>query len=218
MPASIAGRTASPHEPNRPGVDRILRNTVHFPLHWLVWTGTVRCQARRVSDTITARLRAICDLNVARARAEAGRHEYDGRLQDLSPAGVRAGLARLAPPTEPATGHDQRQLAAAEHALRVRFGELALHRRNPLWHLDNLELMGYEREYAPLAEREAARLEHLRGWPDAVDAAIEALDQVPAPMAVATVGLARGLAEQLRPSDGATGEAATKALTRLIEH
>jgi len=41
------------------------------------------------------RLRALCDLAVSAVRENAGLHEYDGRIQDLSPAGVRAGLARL---------------------------------------------------------------------------------------------------------------------------
>ena len=41
------------------------------------------------------RVRAVCDLNVAEAREYGGRHEYDGIPQDLSPAGVTAGLAKL---------------------------------------------------------------------------------------------------------------------------
>jgi hypothetical protein len=35
------------------------------------------------------RLRAVCDLDVAEVREVAGRHEYDGIVQDLSPDGVR---------------------------------------------------------------------------------------------------------------------------------
>ena len=42
-----------------------------------------------------SRLRALCDLSVAESREYAGRHEYDGRVQDLSPDGVRRGLAAL---------------------------------------------------------------------------------------------------------------------------
>lgn len=45
------------------------------------------------------RLRALCDLSIASARRGAGRHEYDGEIQDLSPDGVRAGLAALGPGT-----------------------------------------------------------------------------------------------------------------------
>ena len=44
---------------------------------------------------LSPRVRAVCDLDVSEAREFAGRHEYDGKPQDLSPAGVRAGLARL---------------------------------------------------------------------------------------------------------------------------
>jgi len=45
---------------------------------------------------IHPRLRAVWDLSVAEVREYAGRHEYDGRIQDLSSDGVRAGLRGLA--------------------------------------------------------------------------------------------------------------------------
>ncbi len=97
-----------------------------------------------------SRLRALCDLDVAEAREYAGRHEYDGRLQDLSPDGVRRGLAalggeRLADP------YDEALTAAKEAELRVRFGELAQHRTNPMPHLANLDVACYDRDYAPEA-------------------------------------------------------------------
>ena len=41
------------------------------------------------------RLRAVCDLMIPLVRENAGLHDYDGVIQDLSPDGVRAGLARL---------------------------------------------------------------------------------------------------------------------------
>src|ERR671912_636270 len=47
------------------------------------------------STGMDSRLRALCDLNFAEAREYAGRHEYDGRVQDLSPDGVRRALAAL---------------------------------------------------------------------------------------------------------------------------
>src|SRR6185369_5398989 len=74
------------------------------------------------------RLRALCDLGVAAARETAGRHEYDGQVQDLSPAGVRRGLAALGgdPLTDP---YDEALVAAQEAAQRAFFGELRLHRR-----------------------------------------------------------------------------------------
>ncbi|PZG21959.1 hypothetical protein C1I98_36840, partial [Spongiactinospora gelatinilytica] len=46
-------------------------------------------------DDVDGRLRAVCDLAMADVRESAGRHEYDGRIQDLSPEGVRAGVAAL---------------------------------------------------------------------------------------------------------------------------
>ena len=43
----------------------------------------------------------------------------------------------------------------------------------------------YDRDYAPEAERAEARRRHLAAWPDAVDAAVTALDRVAAPVAEA---------------------------------
>ena len=43
---------------------------------------------------INPRLRAVLDLSVPEVREYSGRHEYDGKVQDLSPDGVRAGLGR----------------------------------------------------------------------------------------------------------------------------
>ncbi|WP_433189546.1 DUF885 family protein [Actinoallomurus sp. CA-150999] len=170
---------------------------------------------------LDARLRAICDLNVFAARQDAGRHEYDGVLQDLSPAGVRRGLTALGGPagTVPySDAHDEAHAAAVEDALRVRFGELELHRVNPLWHIENLDLSSYDREYAPEPERAVARLAHLRGWPAAVDAAVTALDRAPAPLAEATLPLARGLASFVDPQRGPVHADARVALNRLLGH
>lgn len=167
------------------------------------------------------RLAAVCDLSVLAARDGAGRHEYDGTVQDLSPDAVRRGLAALGGPagTKPYPDpHDEAHAAAAEEALRVRFGELELHRSNPLWHIENLDLTGYDRPYAPKAERDAARSAHLRQWPDAVDAAIEALDRVPAALADATLPSARGLAALLDPRGGPVHAAAGRAHARFTAH
>ena len=61
-------------------------------------------------------LRAYCDLQVPEVREYSGRHEYDGKVQDLSPAGVQSGLAALAASAaanEPAGDrHDAAQQAA----------------------------------------------------------------------------------------------------------
>jgi hypothetical protein len=159
---------------------------------------------------LSPRLRAVCDLNVAEVR-EGGRHEYDGKLQDLSAEGVSAGLARLAAARgggEPAGDpHDEAQLAAAEERLRVTFADLELHRRNPILHLAELDLSCYDRDYAPAAERDAARAEHLAGWPRAIDAAVASLDQVSSPVAQALLGAVGGLAAGLEGgSDGGPAE------------
>ena len=164
-----------------------------------------------------ARLRALADLSVPSSREGAGLHSYDGEIQDLSPAGVVAGLAALGGETydDP---HDEAHVAAFEEAARVRFGELELHRRNPLLHVDNLDLAGYDRAYAPEPDRRAARQRHLARWPDAVDAALASLDAVPAPIAAATLGAARGLAAGLDATRSTVEATALEAHARLVAH
>jgi len=155
-------------------------------------------------------------------REYSGRHEYDGRVQDLSSAGVRAGLARLAAAArdaEPlADAFDEAQLSAFIRHTEVQYGELELHRRNPLYHLGNLDLAGYDREYAPRAERDAARHAHLSAWPDAIDSATEALDQVSAPIARALMDVVQGLTAGL-PADAEekVRQPALAAHARLVE-
>ncbi|HEX6932811.1 MAG TPA: DUF885 family protein [Streptosporangiaceae bacterium] len=174
-----------------------------------------------MADT-NPRLRAVWDLSVAEVREYCGRHEYDGRIQDLSPDGVRAGLSRMA---QTAAGgrldddHDEAHLAVFERAARVRFGDLALHRKNPYFHIGNMDLACYDREYAPAAERERARAAHLAAWPDAVDAAIASLDAVPAPVGQALAGAARGLGAGIpADADPAAAKAAWTAHARLVAH
>lgn len=163
------------------------------------------------------RIRAWCDLHVATAREEIGLHEYDGTVQDLSVDGVRRGLAALggSPLHDP---HDEAHLSAFEEAARVLLGELEVHRRNPLWHVDNLDLACYDRQYAPEAERMRARARHLASWPDAVDIAVSTLDAVPAPVAEATLGAVRGLAATLREGRDDVEDAALRAHARLVAH
>ena len=158
------------------------------------------------------RLRAICDLSMSTVREYAGRHEYDGRVEDLSPEGVRSGLARLggppgasAPVDREAGAHDEAHLAAVERLVRLELGELELHRSNPLYHIGALDVSCYDRDYAPAAERAEARRRHLAAWPDAVDAAVAALDRVAAPVAEALLPAAHGLTADLEPPEG-TGE------------
>ncbi|WUD73067.1 DUF885 domain-containing protein [Streptomyces sp. NBC_00510] len=168
------------------------------------------------------RLRSVCDLMVPVVREMAGLHEYDGQVQDLSPDGVRRGLsslahARLREPALP-DPHDERHLSVFEDTLKVQYGELELHRRDPYPHLSNLELTAYDREYAPREELAEARSRHLRQWPDAVDAAIASLDRVSAPVAGALLGAVRGLAAGLDPDREPEAGPALAAHARLVDH
>jgi hypothetical protein len=168
---------------------------------------------------LSPRLRAVCDLDVAEVREYSGRHEYDGKPQDLSPGGVRTGLARLAAARDGgerlADPHDEAHLTAVEDLRRVTFAEVEMHRRNPILHLGELDLATYDRDYAPAAERAAARAEHLAAWPRVVDAAIESLDLASAPVAEALLAAARGLAAGISPGPAA---AALAAHARLVAH
>ncbi|MEU8382639.1 DUF885 family protein [Streptosporangium sp. NPDC048865] len=168
---------------------------------------------------LDGRLRAVCDLSVPGVREMAGRHEYDGLVQDLSPEGVRAGLAALGRGPLPGDPYDAAHLQIFEEAVRVQLGELELHRRSPLEHLGNLDLATYDREYAPEAERHAARLAHLARWPEAVDGAVASLDLLSAPVATALLGPVRGLAAGVpQDAEESVREAAFRAHARLVEH
>ena len=168
------------------------------------------------------RLRALCDLSVSAVREYVGRHEYDGRVEDLSPEGVRAALARVGGP--PGTGpeddpHDEAQLAAFERLIRLELGELELHRSNPLYHVAALDVSCYDREYAPADQRAEARRRHLAAWPDAVDAAVTALDRVAAPVAEALLPAAKGLTANLETDQqNPVVERALEAHKRLVAH
>jgi hypothetical protein len=167
------------------------------------------------------RLRAICDLSMSSVREYTGRHEYDGRVEDLSPEGVRAGLARLGGEPEPEPDpHDEAHLAAFERLVRLELGELELHRANPLYHIGALDVSCYDRDYAPPAERAEARRRHLAAWPDAVDAAVAALDRVAAPVAEALLPAAQGLTADLEPQGSADPvvDRALAAHRRLVAH
>ena len=173
------------------------------------------------SDDLTPRLRALCDLQMAGVREYSGRHEYDGWVQDLSRAGVTAGLGELAGAARgDAAGRRLRRGRAggAIRAAQVAFGEIELHRRDPGIHLGNLDLADYDRDYAPAAERDRARAAHLAAWPQAIDAALDALDQVTAPVAAALADAIRGLGAGLpADADEGTRAAALAAHARLVE-
>jgi hypothetical protein len=156
-------------------------------------------------------------MDVALARESAGLHEYDGRVQDLSPEGVRAALSRLGDGSAEEDPYDEMVLATAEASARLIFGEIEEHRSNPLWHIMNLDLSVYVRDYAPEEERAEARRRHLALWPDAVDMAVEALDRVRAPTADALLGAARGLVADVDASDPAAQES-LRAHARFVAH
>ncbi|MFD7665631.1 DUF885 family protein [Streptomyces sp. NPDC059788] len=199
-----------------------------------------------------ARLRAVCDLMVEQVREQAGLHEYDGHVQDLSPGGIRAGLAELGgpstdtrEPTPPATpphyrvplnptdspglhdspnspspsnSHDLAHLHIFETALHTVYGDLEMHRRNPLPHLLNLDLCCYDREYAPAADRDRAKRAHLASWPDAIDASVRSLDRVDAPTARAVLDTADSLTTVIPPelADTDIASRARRAHGRLM--
>jgi hypothetical protein len=174
-------------------------------------------------DDLSTRLRAVCDLNVAEMREYSGRHEYDGRIQDLSLAGVSEAVGRLA--AARAAGprlddpHDEAQLAVFEEHARVSLGQLELHRRNPGLHLAAMDLACYDRDYAPQQNRDRARVAHLSAWPGAVDSAVGALDQVSSPVATALAHAIRGLAAGIPADAGEPARAAALAAhARLVAH
>jgi hypothetical protein len=163
------------------------------------------------------RLKAVWDVQVPVIRELAGVHEYDGVVTDLSPGGRTAALKRVGPssPGERlADRHDESHLCAAEQAARAEAGAGVL-QWNPLPHVQNLDLSCYDREYAPEPQRRRAREAHLAQWPEAVDASLESLQAVPAPVADALLPAVRGLAAGI---NGTTDVevAALAAHTRLL--
>ena len=169
-----------------------------------------------MADDLVPRLRAVCDLSVEAVRSLAGRHEYDGQVQDLSPAGVASGLARLG--GDPLDDElDERHLSAFEAELRSVLGTAASHRWNPLLHMGNLDVTLYERTYAPADVRADARRRHLAAWPDAVDMALESLTETPTAVATALLPAVHGLAAGLDPVDDAAALAAHARLVERVE-
>jgi len=163
------------------------------------------------------RLKAVWDLTVPVIRELAGVHEYDGVVMDLSPSGRQAALKQLGPasPGERlADRHDESHLSAAEQAARAE-AEAGVLQWNPLPHIQNLDLSCYDREYAPEPQRRRAREAHLARWPEAIDASLESLQAVPAPVAGALLPTVRGLAEGILGTTGAE-VAALEAHGRLL--
>ncbi len=122
-------------------------------------------------EELPARLRAVADFLPGTMREMAGLHACDGKVADLSPEGVRAGVETLGGTPFDAP-HDEAHASAFEKSLRHEYAELDLHRPNPLLRAHELDLAGYDRPYAPQDERDRARIEHLRRWPQVVDNAL----------------------------------------------
>jgi hypothetical protein len=166
------------------------------------------------------RLEAVCRLFMPSVREEGGRHEYDGAISDLSPSGVQDALKELGGVDYDDDDQLTAHVAAFEELARTWFGALEVHRWNPDLHMRNMNLVHYEREYAPAEQRNAARLAHLRQWPDAVDMALASLDRVSAPMAAGLLSSARGMHAQVAKANAPEEVAgsAHRAVDRLVAH
>jgi hypothetical protein len=165
---------------------------------------------------VSRRVKAVWDLNIPEIREYAGVHEYDGVVMDLSPSGVRTALGEVGPGSAGdrlSDAHDESHLAAFEQGILTSGNLAEMHRWNPLPHLFNLDLSCYDREYAPEADRQAAKRAHLARWPEAIDASLESLDAIPAPVAEALVVPVAGLADGVDPGE----TAALAAHARLLE-
>ncbi|MDA8391774.1 MAG: DUF885 family protein [Actinomycetota bacterium] len=168
-----------------------------------------------------ARLAALHALEPSAARNGAGLHGFDGVAADLSPTGVRSALHALGRGPKLDDDHDEAVLAAAEHATRLMWGQMEIHRTNPLPHIGNLDLSGYDRPYGPAEQRMQAKLRHLAAWPDAISATLESLDSVPAVVASAlsasVAGLAAGLDSLRCQGDDSVVTGALSAHRQLLK-
>jgi uncharacterized protein (DUF885 family) len=134
--------------------------------------------------------------------AQAGRHEYDGQLPDLSSHGIRREIARL---------HDERDQIAAvdpktleprerfdrEYLLAVADKDLFWIEKtkfpftNPAWYIDKIDPDMYlNRNYAPLDVRMKAYIKYARGIPKMVND-IKANLQSPMPKSYVELGIAQ---------------------------
>lgn len=165
---------------------------------------------------VQQRLDALAPLLLPALRDSAGRHDLDGSVPDLSPDGVSATLRDLGGPTLD-DAHDEAHLRAFEELLRVEYGEAGMHRRSARPLLQALDVSGYSRPYAPEETRAAARARHLQAWPAAIEAGIDALDAVPAPLAEGLLRSVSGVAVGVDADEpGATD--ALAAHGRLVGH
>ena len=131
---------------------------------------------------------------------QAGRHEFDGQMPDLSAAGIAAEVAMLKRMRAEAQGFDAAGLSKAERfereqLYRVIDGELfwleraGMPFRNPSWYIDQLDPDVYlNRDYAPLAQRLTGYLGYARAIPK-IAAAIRANLTTPLPQSFIERGI-----------------------------
>ena len=145
------------------------------------------------------------------AGARIGRHEYDGRLPDLSPPGlsrrireIRRGIAELqalpAPPSDPDARLSRQMLALFLERELFTFEELRPLENNPMRQAGFLNMGGYiRRDYAPLPDRLQAATSALRQVPDflqTLDAALR--DDLARPVAEMSIESYAGMARFYR--------------------
>lgn len=178
--------------------------------------------------------------------AEAGRHQQDGQMPDLSAAGIKAEIARLQGWKTRLAGLDtagfsDRDRFEREYALSVVDGDLFWLDKarapftNPEWYLNQIDPDMYlSRNYAPLDQRMKAYIQYARAIPKIV-ADIEANLKPPLPKTYVELGIGSfgGYVDffqhdvapvfadvkdaALQKQLAAADEAATKAMMRLKE-
>jgi len=114
---------------------------------------------------------------------EMGLHEYDGRLPDYSLgnierrcAALQAAEARLAEfDPQRLSPQDVQDYTLIQHAIQeelFNWTELQYHLLNPLFYARTIDVSNYiKRDYAPLPQRAAAVMRHLRGIPALLETA-----------------------------------------------
>jgi Bacterial protein of unknown function (DUF885) len=132
---------------------------------------------------------------------QAGRHEFDGQMPDLSAAGIAAEAARLHRLRAAASAFDPTALAPPErfereYLLTVIDGDLFWLERarfpftNPAWYIGQLDPDVYlNRDYAPLAQRLSGYIGYLRSIPK-IAADIRANLHTPLPPTLVERGIA----------------------------
>ncbi|MBZ0266645.1 DUF885 domain-containing protein [bacterium] len=153
--------------------------------------------AETVASLTEEILEARFDANPALAR-EAGLSAWDGRLPDRSATGVARRLEELDRFTERLDALDPDRLSDAERvdvrllrhecaAERHKLRDRRLPQRDPISHLEELDLTGYlNRDYAPARDRAAAACLHLEGVPRLLDEARAQLEDPQDPTVLAT--------------------------------